>query len=78
MSFISTDMLMAKVTEQLLRNGLDYEVTLASSGTTVRLLDEMTQATLATCKAETVEEALMTVLAEAASRVTGDVRSSIM
>jgi uncharacterized protein YjgD (DUF1641 family) len=78
MSFISTDMLMAKVTEQLLNNGLDYEVTLGVSGSTVRLLDGMTNAIIATSNAETVEEALMTVLAQAASRVTGDVRSSVM
>lgn len=68
MSFISTDMLLAVLTEQLMKNGLDYEVTLEGSGTSVRLIDSMTNTSLGFSKQETLEEALMTVLAQAASR----------
>lgn len=68
MSFISTDMLLAVLTEQLMKNGLDYEVTLEGSGTTVKLIDSMTNASLGYSKQETLEEALMVVLAQAASR----------
>jgi|TARA_R110001606_G_scaffold389253_1_gene555229 hypothetical protein len=68
MNFVSTDMLLAVLTEQLMKNGLDYEVTLEGSGTTVRLIDSMTNTSLGFSRQETLEEALMTVLAQAASR----------
>jgi hypothetical protein len=68
MSFISTDKLLAVLTENLMKNGLDYEVTLEGSGTSVRLIDSMTNTSLGFSKQETLEEALMTVLAQAASR----------
>ena len=66
------------LTKHLLRNGLDYEVTLEGSGTTVKLLDDMTGSTIATSKQETLEEALAATLASAATRVTGEQRLSIL
>ncbi len=66
--FTSTDKLLATMTQELISNGLDYEVTLEGSGTTVKLLDDMTGSTLATSKRETLEEALTSVLIQAASR----------
>ena len=55
------------LTGALLNKGLDYEVTLKDSTTTVRLFDQLTQATLGTNTSETVEQALATVLADIAS-----------
>jgi hypothetical protein len=78
MSFISTDMLLAVLTEQLMKNGLDYEVTLEGSGTSVRLIDSMTNTSLGFSKQETLEEALMTVLAQAASRAGGNQGLSVL
>jgi len=78
MSFISTDKLLAVLTENLMKNGLDYEVTLEGSGTSVRLIDSMTNTPIGYSKQDTVEEALMVVLAQVASRANGNQGLSIL
>jgi len=60
------DETMVQLTTALLNRGLDFEVTLRDSKSTVRLFDSMTNATIGTDTKETIEEAMASVLANVA------------
>ena len=72
--FLTTEELLAKTTQKLLDNGLDYNVKLGSN-TTVELLDGMTGMVLATSTKETLEEAIMNALVTAVARPKSDMLS---
>ena len=54
------------LTEALFNKGLDYEVTLKGSKTTVRLFDSLTLGTIGISEKNSLEEALASILATVA------------
>jgi len=66
------------MTQALLKNGIDYEVTL-SSKSKVRLFDRMTNQTIGIAEEDTIEEALFVLFGQVAGKaVSLDLRSSVL